>query len=236
MGYFWQNYPIKFTIKSETWDELNRLEYITKIAIEDWTREVDVLAHVWEYQQTLPGEQASINNIFRWSDDFEEETGFNAETTLAVTIRYSEVPLINRVEIILNRGHVFLNNDEFLKIVMMHELGHTVGLDHSQVYDAVMYRSLKFENPTEQLIHSDDRDGINAVLQLSMDRQTEGYKIVSPLQNDSSEADGMSCATISLDGDGPNWPQGPPRASSFLSLFLGFLLAFFGKAFYGYRT
>jgi hypothetical protein len=49
-----------------------------------------------------------------------------------------------------------------LKIVAVHEFGHTLGLNHSDVEEAIMYPSLSSYNPNFKL-SQDDIDGIQSV-------------------------------------------------------------------------
>ncbi|MCD1147124.1 matrixin family metalloprotease [Peptoniphilus sp. KCTC 25270] len=46
--------------------------------------------------------------------------------------------------------------------VMLHEAGHTAGLDHSSNSSAVMWHTVS-KNSTKRFLHSDDRNGLKAI-------------------------------------------------------------------------
>jgi hypothetical protein len=170
----------------------------------------------------VPGESARVENYIRWSDNFEQETGYNSQTTLAVTIRFSQIPLIRRTEIVLNRGHIFLKNNQFLRVVLLHEMGHTIGLDHSEYYEAIMYSNLKFEQPENQVLHEDDVNGLRASIDLNLNRQSQnvGIEALSGKNDESSNA--FSCGTIDVNGSN----GGGPLLPNFIALIFGLLLSF----------
>ena len=75
---------------------------------------------------------ASGNSIRR-SDNFGAETGYDPNSTLAITIRHTQGPYLGKTEIILNGSMQFLrvNTSNILYKTLVHEFVHVLGLDHS---------------------------------------------------------------------------------------------------------
>ena len=138
----------------------------------------------------------------------------NASTTLAAAIRYTSGPYIARTEIVINGSHWMTQNDNFLKTILIHEFGHTVGLDHSEEPNAVMAPSLQL---SYNGLHSDDMNGMNAVINTTLNYQATGY--ISPLSKESDQSTSpMSCGSVNLLGS----------SSNMYSLFGGFLMSLVG--------
>jgi hypothetical protein len=213
-GAYWHNFPIqmyKFATSSIEDPLLKTLVDQAKLA---W--EAVVGREIWEipeeYFFTNPG------NTIRWSYNFSQETGFSDQTTLAITIRYSVGSSFEKVEIILNGNNAFLRNNHqnMLYQTILHELGHVVGLGHSEYSNAVMAANLSGVNN----LHQDDIEGMNYLTDETLSRQVNGFGS-SELQ--SFEDDGQSsvaaCGSIDL-----NSSNGGGGGFSFLlTLFLGYL-------------
>jgi len=207
-GFYWRNLPISISVIENSPMPLAEL---TAQAVNEWQRLT--LLDIWNI---VPAGESS--NIIRWSDNFYQETKMDELSVLAVAIRYTEGPYFARTEIVINGKHVHNKNVDYLFTTIRHELGHTMGLDHSDVMDAIMWPHLQ---PGYGVgIHQDDRQGMIAAYDIMVDRQLTRY--VSPLAyEDSSEAQGLSCATVSL----------TPMATGqgLVSLVLGILISFVRK-------
>jgi hypothetical protein len=176
MGYFWMNFPIYFTVNpANVDDEVFRMtEDALSDAIETWYSSASNPIRVWEF---VPWEQAQGNGsiqVVRWSNNFSGETGYSALGTMAVTVRQSTVPYIRKSEIIINTSHSSLRMQDNLSLVLIHELGHTIGLDHSNQAGALMYASLSFGPMGNRELTQDDVDGYNAVVAENINRQRYG--------------------------------------------------------------
>jgi len=225
-GDFWQNIPLTFfykkTSKDPTLDELTKTAIIE--SIEEWNKQLN-LGPVWYFNNSKTA-NISNSNIIRWSEDFERETGYTATNTMAITIRYSTPPLLIKAEIILNKEYTSLYHLSNLKLVLMHELGHTIGLDHSNDPVSIMYRSLSLNNNSYQVVTFDDIQGIEQALSHHIEFQLKPLNL-----NEKSTNKIMNCgSTITKNYLNPaketkNWQQG---MSLFYSIFIGLIpLIFF---------
>ncbi len=212
-GFYWANLPIQMTVVDSDSTRKARIESITKVAMNEWMDSVGT--DIWGYYASALGASASGKNVVRWSNNFQAETGMSAVTTLAATIRYTSGPYIARTEIVINGSHQMNNNDYYLKTILIHEFGHTVGLDHSDDPYAVMAPSIQL---TYNGLGSDDINGMNAVVSKTHNYQAIGY--VSPLSKgeSSSSTSPMSCGSVNLLGSSANLS----------SLFGGFLMSLIG--------
>ena len=211
-GFYWSTLPIEITVIDSDSSRKSRLENLTRIAINEWMNGVG--SHIWEFYTSGVGASAAGRNVVRWSTNFQAETGMNAGTTLAAAIRYTSGPYIARTEIVINGSHSLTQNDYYLKTILIHEFGHTVGLDHSDDPYAVMAPSLQL---TYNGLGSDDINGMNAVVSTTMNYQATGY--VSPLSKEESEQKSpMSCGSVNLLGSTGNM----------YSLLGGFLMSLVG--------
>lgn len=214
-GFYWQSFPIKMSKFVTDSNDGPLLEQLTNQAAQEW--ESVVGKNLWELSavqtaSSFPG------NYIRWSENFGSETGYDPTKTLAITIRYNQGTFFQQTVIILNGSLSYLRQNwgNSLKTTILHEIGHTLGLDHSGA-NAIMAASLS--NLTT--LQSDDIEGVNAVIDETIRRQSTGY--ISPYSATSSEKNGIvpACGTIEDIGNG----KGPKNGSSnFLgSLFIGFL-------------
>lgn len=220
-GYYWGSLPISFGKFVTNPSDGPLLAQLTDQAQQEWENAIG--QEIWS---TTPGYNvggASGNHI-RWSNNFGAETGYDPNTTLAVTVRYSSGTHFARVEIILNGENNALrsNSGGMLKKTILHELGHTIGLDHSQQH-SIMGASIS----SVSALTWDDSQGANAVVNEHLYRQQIGY--VSPLAKDSSEGKAAACGSVLLVGSDDH--DGPGGHLSFIfSLILGLLIAKMPKA------
>jgi hypothetical protein len=211
-GFYWSTLPINITVIETNAARKSMLEDLSRTAIDEW--ETSSGLSLWDYTGT------GTKNIIRWSTKFAAETGMDPDSTLAVAIRYTKGPYFARTEIVINGGH-FLNQDEAnLRTTITHELGHTMGLDHSDIDRAVMAPTLQTWYTG---LHSDDVEGVQAA-QAEMDRrQVTGY--VSPLAYETEETQQpLSCGTV-----GPATATSGVSVNGMLSLAGGLLISFVRK-------
>ena len=207
MGYFWMNFPILFTVNPSglSEDDLKITEDALVDAMETWYSQADSPIRVWEF---IPWDQVQGNGgvqVVKWSSDFTRETGYSALGTMAVTIRQSTTPFIRKSDIIVNSTHTSLRNQENLTLVLVHELGHTLGLDHSNQVGAVMYSSLSFGPMANRELSEDDINGYNAVVAENINRQKNGSALTQkssalPFLPSCSGSSAVKTDTATIDG------------------------------------
>lgn len=215
-GFYWASLPVKFTIIENDPTRKALLNQLADSAIKEWEQRSGF--SLWDLADS------GATNVIRWSTNFAAETRMDPGTVLAVAIRYTEGPYFARSEIVINGSHRDFNtemawlNKMNLGTTLVHELGHTMGLDHSDNMAAIMAPTLQTPYPG---LHSDDLNGLNDAHQQTENRQITRY--VSPLAY-TKEAQGqpMSCGTTT--------PVSPLTAQSGVySLTLGMLISFVGK-------
>jgi len=166
-GFYWKDYPVKITVIENDSKLKSILEKLASNAINEWEARTG---------QSLWDVKSGSNNVLRWSRNFAEETKMDPSTVLAVAIRYATGPYFVKSEIVINGDHPINSDLDNLLTTITHELGHTMGLDHSDEMQAVMAPTL--QEPYLGL-HEDDVNGMNYVFEESRNRQITGY--ISPL-------------------------------------------------------
>lgn len=220
-GFYWATLPIGITVIESNPTRKATLERIARTAIGEW--ESDTGMALWDFTQTTAS--AAATNIIRWSTNFAAETNMDASSVLAVAIRYVNGPYFAKTEIVINGGHSLNQNDYFLRTTLTHELGHTMGLDHSDVSSAVMAPSLQLQYLGLQ---NDDVEGMKAAYEETDRRQLTGY--ISPLaySKEQKSSSPLSCGTLGTTGTpAMNMNAGLSLASGLLITFLRKLVRWF---------
>ena len=190
-GFYWASLPIAVTVIDSDSSRKSLLESLSQQAISEWESRTGL--SLWDFKQS--GASQASSNIIRWSTNFAKETGMDATTILAVAIRHTSGPYFAKTEIVINGTHAQLqNNSANILTTLTHELGHTMGLDHSGDYSAVMAPTL--QSPYYGLA-SDDVNGMSSAYSTTENRQLTGY--ISPLSTTKSESSNpLSCGTVTV--------------------------------------
>lgn len=232
-GSFWRTFPIPLKLQIANSDSRYGLtEQALVDAIDEWQKHSDI--QLWDYQ--AGGFSASANNVIRWSNNFEKETGYSVNSTMAITVRYSSPPLLQRTEIIINGQYSGLEDLDDLRKILIHELGHTIGLDHSQVYGSLMYRSLALGGSSPSYLSSDDVEGLKEVTAYHTQKQSEPIQLQQRKSGASNPLDGIAgCGQNNQDQSSFSLAENNHRKQEILgwvySLILGFLLFILGIIF-----
>lgn len=216
-GFYWQSFPIKMSKFVTDPNDGALLEQLTNQAVAEW--ESVVGKKLWDYSSVQTSTTYSGNYI-RWSDNFGGETGYDPSKTLAITIRYNQGTYFQQTVIILNGSMSTLRQNwgNSLKTTILHEIGHTLGLDHSG-NNAIMAPTLT----SLPSLQPDDIQGVNALVDETLHRQSSGY--VSPYSAVTSEKKGLvpACGTIEDIGHGGGSDNGNAATNFIGALMLGFV-------------
>jgi Matrixin len=216
-GFYWQSFPIQMSKFVTDPNDGVMLEELTNQAVQEWENASG--KNLWNFN-TVQTSSTYAGNYIRWSDNFGGETGYDPSKTLAITIRYNSGTYFQQTVIILNGNLSYLRQNwgNALRTTILHEIGHTLGLDHSSA-NAIMAANLS----TLTTLQPDDISGVNAVVDETIRRQSTGY--TSPYSATTTVKNGLlpTCGTVEDIGSGKG--SGPKNgATNFIgSLFLGFL-------------
>lgn len=173
-GSFWRTFPIALKLQIAATDSRRDVTETALIeAIDEWQRHSEI--QLWDYQDANSNPKTS--NVVRWSNNFQKETGYSAYSTMAITIRYSTPPLLQRTEIIINGEYPGLNDQDDLKRILIHELGHTIGLDHSAEFGSMMYSTLALGGNGPRVLAEDDIEGLTHVMAYHAEKQSQPIQL-----------------------------------------------------------
>lgn len=213
-GFYWASLPVNFSVAESDPTRKSLLNELAQSAIKEWEQKSGF--SLWDLSD------AGAPNIIRWSTNFAAETNMDPNSVLAVAIRYTEGPYFAKSEIVINGNHRDFNtglawlNKMNLGTTLVHELGHTMGLDHSDVMEAIMAPTLQTPYPG---LNQDDLQGLSDAHAQTEHRQL--IKYVSPLSYSKSQsnAQALSCGTTG--------PVSPLTAQNgMISLGAGLLISF----------
>jgi len=188
-GFYWNSLPVTMKPFASNNYDANNLNQFVALSVQAW--ESATGKNIWNIEPLEMSSQYT-GNFIKWSENFGNETGYDPNTTLAITIRYNRGTFLERTVIILNGSIAYLrqNVGNALRTTILHEMGHTIGLDHSNVFGSVMYPTL---SQSYQLAN-DDVEGMNALIDQTMRRQETGF--ISPFAASSNQEKVMACGTI----------------------------------------
>lgn len=188
-GFYWKTFPIVMNRFATDSTDAGLIQTLSDQAINDW--ESVTGKNLWTFNPVVISSNYTGNYI-KWSNNFGQETGFDPNSTLAVTIRYNKGTFMETTVIILNAGLAYLKQNwgNSLKITLLHEIGHTIGLDHTAVVGAIMYPSIG----TTTSLQPDDIEGMNALVDQTLNRQSTGY--ISPYSTTTSTNKIAACGTV----------------------------------------
>jgi hypothetical protein len=220
-GFYWASLPVSISVEDSDSQRKQRIISIAKTAINEWESRTGL--SLWDFSET------SQPNVIRWSNNFAAETRMDPFTVLAVAIRYTNGPYFARTEIVINGGHQLNTDNDYLHLrtTLTHELGHTMGLDHSDVGSAVMAPTLQ---ANYRGLQPDDLSGMEEAHSITHHRQLTGY--VSPLayQTEEKSSQPLSCGTVGVINSPTVSFQGV------LSLAAGLLISFVRKVWKWFKS
>lgn len=208
-GMFWSSFPLTMQVVVPT-DDGGLLMKLVKESEQEWEDSLGL--NIWDIRAAASGDE----NTIYWENDFGNATGYNPNQTLAVTFRYQQMGIFSKVQIVLNGSMSTLrqNWNSLLKKTILHEMGHTFGLDHS-TEPAIMQAYIGAFNG----LQADDIAGGNAVIDVQVERQATGAYLALDEQGNQI----VACGSITTQTDINNGGSNLASLSFLISLLLGFI-------------
>lgn len=207
-GAFWSKFPIDLYISEKDEDRASLLFRHLTDAANDWENSLG--RNIWNVKY---GNESHQNQV-KYSFNFQADVGKDPYGTLAVAYRVKKGAEFQRTGIVVN-GEIpdLLYDESLLRQTLLHELGHTIGLGHSD-RPAIMGAVLG----SVDYISSDDSLGLREAHDLHIHRQENGSTYTGETKSEDEVLQGMGCGSISIDGGNPG--SGP------LSYVLGVMMLF----------
>lgn len=219
-GFYWQVFPVKLVRIGD--DFTGMLDQVSTMAMNTWEDTVVVGDNIWDLTNV-----SQVNTI-RWSNNPDDFRGVDMNSTLAIAVRYNQIPYLVKAEIIINKNQTIFNSGTAaqkrlnLYKVVLHELGHTLGLDHNSVVSgSIMAPSINdisyacnmgsYNNCLVNYLEDDDIAGAQAAFQTHRERQIthHTFALENQLPTQVSTQSAGACGTVSLVTD--NDDQDPPN-------------------------
>jgi hypothetical protein len=226
-GFYWQAFPVRMIISGT--DFTGYLPQVADMAMKTWEDNSVVGRNIWDISNV-----SQVNSI-QWSSNASDFQGLDMGQTLAIAIRYNQVPYVIKAQIFLNKTHANfygLNAKLNLYKVLVHELGHTLGLDHNSSTPSIMAPYLNtwenhycdqssYSSCLVNYLTNDDVNGGNSAFNEHARRQAVGYTFAQESNTEITQKGLAACGTVEVIGDSDD-SNGP--GNFLVSISFGLLL------------
>lgn len=207
-GSRWQQLPVSMTLNpADSGMGSEETQRAITGAMDSWNKGVG--ASILDVGSINTGLKASQGmdpdavNAIVFSKSFLADTGFDADVTVAVGGQYGDGSAMSSAFIVFNAQKVGWGTDgtckgysycDDLETISLHELGHVLGLGHSEVAEAAM--SAKRGSKINRELMQDDIDGAKFLTQYSVAGGSASYSGDSDQSSGGGGGSG-GCGTIS---------------------------------------
>ncbi len=212
-GARWSSYPVTMTLNPYN-SGISAAETQRAIdnAMASWNGGIDVdIFQIGSIDRSLSsseGMNPDAVNAMVFSTNFTADTGFDVDTTVAVGGQYGDGSVMSSGFIIFNAQKVGWGTDsercpakysycDDIETIALHELGHVLGLGHSEQKNAVMSASRTYK-VTRTLAQDDIDGGKYLVIYSGAAGGSAGYNS----EDSSSGGSGGGCGTITGNNSG----------------------------------